>query len=377
MTYRSCVPDLVVALLRRALVALVATLGLLGPALAVIATPAAAAGGSYDSALTAGDCDLLGRAYTRGLGCSRTTCVSGAKRYRKVYGAEACRLRSERDYGFVSTIESRRCVAVGRRWIAQVNYCASYPDRSPNAVYDALQCQGERSVYVPLTEEEGYYDECLTPARVRELLVLARLEGSTLTAEASLRSSVQCQWRPSSAFVNGKCVSSPGSRPATGGVVMVGDSLTWRGTDELSRMRPTFTIDGEPARQISALQDRLTSYAALNGQPTGVIVALGAVPTPASFGRSGLARVVRSLPTTTTVMFVMPYAELVPGRPTQNTTKIAGWMTSIAKGRSKTCLADWPAFVRGHQGILQDGVHVKHTAEPAWARFINKSWARC
>lgn len=361
--------------MRRVLAVLAATLSLLVPTV-VLSSPASAAG-SYDNGVRQSDCDLTGRVFAKGLGCSRTKCVAGAKRYRKVYGAEACRLRSEKNFGFVSTIESRRCSALGRRWISSVNYCASYPDRSPNAIYDALQCTGARSVYVPLSEKEGYYDECLTPARVRELVLIARLSGTSLTTEAANRSSVQCSWRPEHTYANNKCVSSPGSRPSTGGVVMFGDSLTWRGTDELTRKRSTFTVDGEPARQLSALKGRLDAYTALRGTPTGVIIALGTVPSPAGFGKSDLTKIVKSLPRSTEVMFVLPYAELNPGKPTANTVKIVGWMKSIAKGRGGSCLADWPAYVRSHQGILQDGVHVKRPYEKGWAAFISKAWSRC
>lgn len=363
--------------MRRALAVLAATLSLLVPPFLVSAADASS--NAYDNALSPGQCDLLGRVFAKGQGCSRTHCVKGAKRYRKVYGAEACRLRSEKDFGFVSTIESRRCAALGRRWIAEVNYCVSYPDRSPNAIYDALQCtgSGNRSVYVPLSEKEGYYDECLTPQRVRDLQLLASLEGSTLTQEAADRSSVQCGWRPEHVYSNGKCVSAPGTRPATGGVVMIGDSLTWRGTDELTRLRSSFTVDGEPARQLSALQGRLDAYTALNGSPTGVIIALGTVPPPSSFGKGDLTRIVKGLPSGAQLMFVMPYAELHPGTPTANTVKIVGWMKSLAKKRSRTCLADWPSYVRSHKGLLQDGVHVKRPYEKGWAQFIDKAWSRC
>jgi len=364
------------AQLRRAVIVIVASLCLLVPT-TLVTSAASAAGGGYDNQLSPGDCELLGRVYSKGAGCARTRCVSKAHLYRKVYGAEACQLRGQGEYGYVSTIDWRRCAALSRRWIASVNYCASYPDRSATAVYDAPQCTGPANVYVTLSEKDGYYDECLTPARVKALIGYARSEGSTLEAEASLRSDLQCQFRPESAYVDGKCVSAPGSRPATGGIVMVGDSLTWRGTDELSRLRGTFTIDGEPARQISELRSRLDDYQALYGVPKGVIVALGAVPPPKGFGKSDLAKVIKGLPSTADVMFVMPYAELVPGKATKNTQTIVGWMKSIAKGRRKTCLADWPSYVRGHQGILQDGVHVKHSAEGGWARFIDQSWSRC
>jgi hypothetical protein len=360
--------------LKHPAVAVVLALTMLVPAF--LTAPVSAAG-SYDARVSAADCDLLGRAYAKGLGCSRTTCVSGAKRYRKVYGAEACRLRTETEFGFVSTIESRRCQALGRRWIAAVNYCASYPDRSADAVYNAPQCEGARSVYVPLSETDGYYDECLTPARVRELVLLGRLEGKSLTQEASERSSVQCRWRPESAFVAGRCVAGRGSRPARGGTVMVGDSLTWRGTDELTKRRPTFFVDGEPARQLSALPGRLAAYSDLAGAPTGVVIALGTVPSPAGFDKSDLARVVRSLPRSARLMFVLPYAELTPGRPTPHSTKVAAWMRAIGTSRSRSCLADWPAYVRSHRGVLQDGVHVTRAAEKQWARFVDKAWSRC
>ena len=313
----------------------------------------------------------------KGSGCARKKCVQGAKLWRKVYGAEACQLRNQGDYGFVSTVDFRRCAALGRRWISQVNFCASYPDRSATAVYDAPQCAGARSVYVTNTEADGFYDECLTPDRVRELVGIARSSGSDLTAEASLRSSVQCGYRPAASYVDGRCVSDPGSVPAKGGTLMVGDSLTWRGTDELARLQRKLTIDGEPARQISELQGRLGYYVSGAGQPTGLIVALGAVPPPAGYGKSDLARTIKSVPRSTKVMFVLPYAALPSGNTSPRTTKIGSWMRAIAKARGRACVADWPSFVRSRHGLIQDGVHVKNSQERTWAKFVSQQWGRC
>ena len=158
---------------------------------------------------------------------------------------------------------------------------------------------------------------------------------------------------------------------------MVGDSLTWRGTDELGRIRPTFTIDGEPARQISELKGRLDYYVSGHGQPTGLIVAMGAVPPPGGFGKSDLARAVKSVPRSTKVMFVMPFAALPNGKPSPNTAKISGWMRAIAKARGRTCLVEWPAFVQSRPGLLQDGVHVRNNSEGVWANLIAQQWGRC
>jgi hypothetical protein len=343
-------------------------------------TPTAtAADGSagYDRSLNEASCDLLGRVYTKGAGCSRTKCVDGATLFRKVFGAEACQLKGQGDYGFVATIDYRRCTDLGRRWISQVNFCASYPERSVTAVYDAPQCVSPRSVYVPNTEADGFYDECLTPARVLELVGFARTSSSNLTAEASLRSSVQCQDRPAMSFVDGRCVANPGSVPAKGGVLMVGDSLTWRGTDELGKLRGTFTLDGEPARQISELQGRLDYYVAGHGQPSSLIVALGAVPPPKGYGKSDLLRTIKSVPRSTKIMFVAPYATLPSGKTSPRTVTIGGWMTSIAKSRGRACVAPWPSFVMSHRGMLQDGVHVKHSQEKTWAKFIDQQWGHC
>ena len=153
-----------------------AVTGLLLSTLLVAGHPVSAAGGSaaYDRSLNVSNCDLLGRVYVKGNGCARKKCVQGAKLWRKVHGAEACQLRNQGDYGFVATVDFRQCAALGRRWISQVNFCASYPDRSATAVYDAPQCAGARSVYVTNTEADGFYDECLTPDRVRELVGIAR-----------------------------------------------------------------------------------------------------------------------------------------------------------------------------------------------------------
>lgn len=363
---------------RRAAVALTA-LCLLVPALLGLTSGAEAASGAsaYDRKLSAATCDLLGRAHSPGSGCSRTKCVDGARLFRRTYGAEACQLRGQGSYGFVATIDFRRCAQLGRRWIRQVNYCASYPDRSATAVYDAPQCVGSRSVYVLNTEEDGYYDECLTPARVEQLAGFARDADSSLTAEASLRSAVQCQDRPATSYVGGTCVSDPGSVPARGGTLMLGDSLTWRGTDELARLRKTFTLDGEPGRPMSELQKRLDFYVAGHGQPTDLIIALGTVPPPGGFGKSDLVRAVNSVPSSTKIMFVMPYVATRSGKPTARTATVGSWMKAIARSRGRACVADWPSFARSRPGLLQDGVHVKNPQERTWAKFIDKQWGRC
>jgi hypothetical protein len=334
---------------------------------------------AYDHGLHESDCDLLGREFVKNRGCSRTRCSEGAVIWRKTYGAEACTLRgAPKGFGFVATVDVRLCRALNRRWISQVNYCASEPDRSPGGLFSAPQCVGAATVYVNLSETLGYYDECITLARAVELVQQSSVDHLTLEEEVSLRSSTQCPYRPGHAYVDGACVDDPAFSPSAGGVVMIGDSLTWRGSDELGRLRPSFTLDGEPARPPTELASRLEFFRSGHGQPDGLIIELGTVPAR-KFGRGDLVKVVRSVPRGTKVMLVLPYYELNshPLVVTPQSKHVDAWMRGLARSRKHSCVADWPAYVRSHSGILQDGVHTKHAAEGRWAHWISQQWGRC
>ena len=76
--------------------------------------------------------------------------------------------------------------------------------------------------------------------------------------------------------------------PGSGGVLLVGDSVSWRGSDELARLRPELTVDAEPARRPTELAARLDAFRAKHGQPAGLVVELGTNPAP-GFRRRDLA----------------------------------------------------------------------------------------
>src|SRR4051794_7508736 len=364
---------------RRLLAALLTVLCLAAPVYLFPSSVSAAATEAYDPGVQRADCGLLGRTFVAHVGCSRTRCEQGAVLWRRTYGAEACTLPDEpKRYGFAATVDARQCRALHRRWIAQVNYCASDPDRTVGTALDAPQCVRPATVYVTLQETEGYYDECLTVDRVGELAARAQLDGMSLEDEVALRSVTQCPHRPGHVFVAGACVDDPGFHPAGGGVLMIGDSLTWRGSDELARLRPAFTLDGEPNRPPTELASRLAWYRSGHGDPDGLIIELGTVPA-ADVDRHDLSGVVRSLPRSTTVMFVLPHHELRsdPLVVTPQSQRVDGWMVDLARSRRRSCVADWPAYVGAHPGILQDGVHATHPAEGRWAHWISQQWGRC
>jgi hypothetical protein len=321
------------------------------------ATAVADAGAGYDQALRAGDCALLGRAFVPQLGCSRDRCVVGSVPWRKVAGAEACALPGQpQGFGYAATVDVRECRALQRRWIAAVNYCASQPDRSLVAVRGAPQCTPPASVYVVLSEVAGHYDECLTTERAEALSRQAVSDGRTLASEVGHRQTAVSR----------------------GGVLMVGDSVGWRGSDELARLEPGLTVDAEPGRRPAELSARLRAFRAHHGEPDGLVVELGTNRSP-GFRRRDLAAALRSLPWTTPVMLVLPYVE-APGDPVAVSPwsqRFDGWMRSVASGRAHTCVADWPAYVRAHPGLLQDGIHPWNADEASWARWVSAQWSRC
>ncbi len=195
------------------------------------------------------------------------------------------------------------------------------------------------------------------PRRAAALSQRAAADGTTLAAQVA-----RTQWLP----------------PSRPGPLMVGDSVTWRGGDELARLLPALTVDGEPARRPTELPARLEAYRHRNGAPTGLVVELGTNPaqgyTPPrprhgdrrpSVVDAGHARA-PYVETSSDPVVLSAWAQ-----------RFGGWMRSIAAGRPHTCVADWPAYVRTHPDLLQDGIHPQNVAEGQWAAWVAKQWSDC
>jgi hypothetical protein len=290
-------------------------------------------------------------------------------------GAELC---GRARFAYATTVDYRRCGALHRRWIQQVNACASNPYRSRPTIRNAPQCTAPATTYVTHTEREGWYDECLRPRVVAHLARLARRERTSVEHEAASRSATLCSYRPRHVFEGGRCVPGAPPQAQPGGVLLVGDSIAWRGTDELGRIRPDFTLDGMPSRRLSDLRPRLDWFGLDHGDPTGLIVELG-TNADHKVGRADLSRILGSLPADTTVMLVLPYRRNphAPPRIQPSSTHYSAWMRDIASERAHTCVADWRAEVRRDPRLLVDGVHPTSRAESYWARWTSRSWSRC
>lgn len=338
--------------------------------------PSAPVTAEVDPRIGLASCSLLGRTWSAA-GCSRQSCITGHEYAKTGANAETCRIGGRRGASYGVEIDFRRCEALHRTWIIVLNYCASDPHRTESAIARAPQCLPPYTSYVVMSETEGSYDECMRPGRVAELQRTADASGQPLAQVAALRSRTQCAWSPQHVFVDGVCVAGPAPGPAvTRNVAVIGDSITWRGTNELATLRPDWVIDGSSGRQVDALDDRLGAYRAAHGDPGGVVFALG------TNGRSGFTEeqfraAFDAVPAGVPVLLVTPYREAATtGRP-ELVDEYAAWMHRLAVDRPLTCVADWRAAVKADPALLVDGVHPTSIGEVSWAELIDRSWSSC
>lgn len=357
-----------------ALVALVAPLLVVGLVSLSGGAQAVKQAGTFDQSVGATQCALLGRRWSQQHGCARSRCVAGAVPFNANLGAEVCASRAGAPYG--TYVEPSRCLALGRVWLATANYCASSPARGTETLAGAPQCAAPDAVYVTLGEKPGHYDECLDPAYVDQLRGLAAAAGTTLAQEVDRRSGLQCGDRVGRAMVDGVCVLTDAPPPArTDQTLVVGDSLGWRSSDELTARRPGFAVDAMPSRKIGELRGRLDAYRALRGQPSALVVELGTNATP-GFTEQDLRQVVATLPRSTAVLLVLPYRQFARGN-APSATAYGRWMRDLARTRPRTCVADWPRLLEQRPGLLLDGTHPTHRGEKVYAALLATGLSGC
>lgn len=330
-----------------------------------------------DPRIDPASCTLLGRTWTPA-GCSRIVCLTGDEYAKSGANAETCRIGGRRGASYGVEVDFRQCQALRRRWIDLLNYCASDPHRDEVVVPDAPQCRAPFTSYVLLTEQPGGYDECLRPARVDELEALARASGRDLAAVVAERSVTQCRWRPGRDLIGGVCreTSTPPRPAVRDNVAVIGDSITWRGTDELATLQPDWVIDGSSGRQIDALDERLDAYRAAYGEPGGIVLALG-TNAKGGWTEEQFAASVARVPASTPILLVTPFRQPgSTGRPVLMDS-YAGWFSRLAEQRPRTCLADWRTDVTRDAQLLVDGVHPTTVGEIYWAELIDNAWGDC
>jgi hypothetical protein len=342
------------------------------------AAPSGGAASAYDTRLGPGECRLTGRVYVPGRGCSRDRCVPGSTLWKFGTDAELCEQRGRKGDIWAQPIAKPRCERLGRVWLAQINACASNPDRARTRMRDVPQCTDRRATYLNHAETEGAYDECLSPRKVRVWSRAARKEGTTLARVALERGRANCSYRGGFVMVDGLCTERQGPPAQPGGVVLIGDSVSWRAQDELAPREPDWVLDSKPGRRLDELGTRLDWMRAEHGEPDAVIVQLG-TNHRRGYSEADFDATLATLPADVPVMFLLPYRERTPGNASQvrATRTYAGWIAAAADQRPLTCLADWPSYAAKHKSRLVDGAHPRASAEEWYARYVLRQWDAC
>jgi hypothetical protein len=364
---------------RRALALLLAVL-FVATAMSVVAGSPADAALSVDKRLSQGQCALTGRVWVAGRGCARHYCVSGATMFKEGHDAELCMLRGRNGAEFARPINSRRCADLGRVWIGEINSCASNPNRARLVISNAPQCRGAGKVYVNHREEEGRYDECLTPGRIAKLRKIAKRQGDSLNEAALNRNRFNCSYRAGWVMQQGTCVKREGPLPGSqqGGFLMVGDSVSWRADDELYAREHQWILDLRPGRRLDELPGRLSWFRANHGNPDQLIVQLG-TNRRQGFNEGDFRDTMASLPASTPVLFLLPYRKFQGDNsgPVAATKKYGQWMRELAADRPLTCLSEWPKIAASHLSYLVDGEHPDSHHEGWYARYVVRAWGDC
>ncbi len=364
---------------RRALVLLLAVL-VTATALSVVSGSPADAAPSVDKRLSQGQCALAGRVWLAGRGCARHYCVKGATMFKEGRDAELCRMRGHNGAEYARPINSRRCKDLGRIWIGEINSCASNPNRARYVVPNAPQCRGNGKIYINHGEEEGRFDECLTPGRVAKLNRIAKRNKQSLNEAALDRNRFNCSYRAGWMMQNGTCEKREGPVPASqqGGFYMVGDSVSWRADDELADRQGKWILDLRPGRRLDELPGRLAWFRANHADPSQVIIQLG-TNRRQGFNEADFRATMASLPASTPVLFLLPYRKFTGANmgPVKATKKYGRWMVRLAETRPMTCLSDWPTYAANHLSNLVDGEHPDARHEDWYARYVVRAWGDC
>jgi endonuclease YncB( thermonuclease family) len=170
--------------------------------------------------------------------------------------------------------------------------------------------------------------------------------------------------------------------PSRPNVLMVGDSITYRGRGTLLG-KHRWEVSAVPGRNVETLPcylaDRLRSHAPLDV----VIVALGTNATT-WWTYEDYRDALTLLPRRTRVVFVTTYRDPVTysdtampyrGRASVQET-YSRWMRTIASWRPGTCVADWRGYVQAHPTAAPDGVHPAGASITAWAGLVGAAAAQ-
>jgi hypothetical protein len=160
--------------------------------------------------------------------------------------------------------------------------------------------------------------------------------------------------------------------------LVIGDSLTYRATDQLAALHPDWMIDGVPGRGLTALIPVLKKHLAADGAPETLVIALGTNSLPGNNG-DVYADAVALVPASTRVVFVTLYRDpVIYGAETADRMRaLSHVMSEVAADRPGSVVAWWRSLVVQHPELLVDGVHqTDPDGYAAWVAQVDSAWTR-
>jgi hypothetical protein len=161
--------------------------------------------------------------------------------------------------------------------------------------------------------------------------------------------------------------------------VVIGDSLSNYGRDNLLGYKPAWEVDAVNGSTPATLPGRIDAAVKRHGgeHPGTIVVELG---TNYSSSWSGADYgVVRQKLPGTRIVFVTPGRDpFVVGRTSaQRAATYAYHMVRIANDDPRACIVPWAEAVDANPALLRDGVHATAAAEDRWAREVFKGADAC
>lgn len=167
-------------------------------------------------------------------------------------------------------------------------------------------------------------------------------------------------------------VASAGSVPVGSYTLIIGDSLSNLGREELAVYRPTWRVDGVNGRKVTALPGRIDAAITNHGgkAPGTLVVALGTNEVSSWTGSD--YRVVRSKLPGTRIVYVTPYrdATVYGAERARVVAGYAYYMLRLANSDPRACVVPWAEAVAASPWLLRDGVHATYAHEDRWAREV-------
>ena len=167
-------------------------------------------------------------------------------------------------------------------------------------------------------------------------------------------------------------------------VFMIGDSITYLGSDELRAKRPDWYVWAAGGVRVNQLPAAMDHFLWINKAPTMVVIALGTNASP-EWTKESFRTQLNRLPATTKVAFVTTWRDsskfsssfAYEGSKEYYQPTYSQWMIELASERPNTCVVPWRGVASQHPEYIYDGVHPNQQGQNAWSSLVANYTVNC